>query len=425
MRNLFHMPALCAFLLTLLSCDGLELSGESSGARQVSDFQLGYISRSSKLKEMTGGASESVFTAFVPKDMYDAMAATGSLPEGAVRRNRYEFTDGKTALELKVTPATGARVEQVTAVSSDTTVARIVSAGASSVVVDFRKLGDTDLTVSVAGGGGTVVKVFPLRVVGSVDLRFRITPFWMRQVATKIRMSTRHMPKGVSDMVMMSTDSVTVVGYCEFYDFEKYGRSPQARRDTLKYPKRRFVCHYKRNAYYLLRDITGAMRDLSDSYVLGSRIVTAQVTDESGKVRTRQDTVPYRYYYVPEQVILDYTAVCDNPYVEFLVSVRSKKESKVLSGNGKGKGWPEEDDDVGGGTLIDGTDEDEDDGEAGEEDERVTQQYFKVLMNDFLTQSQRDAMTREVEDLKKRYNYNDGLSEEQKDRAMEDINRNL
>ena len=55
----------------------------------------------------------------------------------------------------------------------------------------------------------------------------------------------------------------------------------------------------------------------------------------------------------------------------------------------------------------------------------MTQQYFKVLMNDFLTQSQRDAMTREVEDLKKRYNYNDCLSEEQKDRAMEDINRNL
>lgn len=425
MRRLSRSLALAAGILAFFSCDSLELSeGGLSGGRRLDDFQLGYVYRSSKLKEMSGGTTDAAFAAFIPRDMYDSMAASGTLPEGAVRRNRYEFPDGKAALELKVTPATGVRVDGVTASSSDTMVARIVSASASSVVVDFRKLGDTDITVCVDGGGNSVTKVFPLRVVGSVDLRFRITPFWLRQVSMRIRLSVRHMPKGLSDLVLMSRDSVTVVGYCEYYDFERHGRTPQVRRDTVTYSPRRFVCHYKRNAYYLLRDITGAMRDLSDKYVTGSRIVTAQVVDESGKVRTQQDTVPYRYYYVPESVLLDYTTVCDNPYVEFLVSVRSRKTTKTLSGGKKGD-WRDDDGDTGQGTVIDDEDEDEDEGEAGEDDERETKRYFNVVLYDFLTQSEREAMTREVEDLKRRYNYNDGLTEEQKDRAMEDINRNL
>ena len=94
-----------------------------------------------------------------------------------------------------------------------------------------KALGDADLHVKVTGKNNSVEHVYPLRVIGTVDLRFRITPFWLRKVATKVRMNTRKLPEGVKDMVMWSKDSVTVVGYCEWYDFKNTGRKLLFRRD--------------------------------------------------------------------------------------------------------------------------------------------------------------------------------------------------
>lgn len=422
MKRLGKSIILAGCLAAVFSgCDRLDLSEGVTQNRLINDFQLGYTAKASKLAKMLGISADQ-YTTFNSEEAYKMLEQSGTLEEDVVLRNKFEYVDEEVFFEIKTNPEKRVTVKDVIATSSDTTVIKILGTTTEGVRALVKDLGDADIYVQVVGGKNTVEHNFPLRVVGTIDLRFRITPFWLRKVATKIRMNTRKLPAGVKDMVMWSKDSVTVIGYCEFYDFAKYGKNTLVMRDTTTYPTKEFLCHYKKYKYYMLRNITDAIRKYSDRTVEGTRIVETTYNTNEGTVATRYDTVKYDYPFIPEQVILTYVAICDNPFIEFLATVRCKKTFDVYEEGKEPADWSEESDDIGDGPVDDPSEEDDD--EETEED-KITQNYFKVQLNDFLTEHQRDSLRQRVTDLKKKYNYDENLSEDEKDKAMERINEHL
>lgn len=418
-RNLF---ALMLALLAAFGCGRIDMSDIKNGNLSMVDFSFGYTSKSSLFEKMMH-IGEGQFTTLNSQETFDLLRNSGNLEEEAVLRNKFEYREDEVLLTVKPNPERGVGIQSIECTSSDKDIVEVVSTSFEGVTVKVKSLGDVDLYVKVTSKKNSIEHVYPLRVIGTVDLRFRITPFWLRKVATKIRMNTRKLPEGVKDMVMWSKDSVTVVGYCEWYDFKKAGRTPLYKRDTTTYPMDEFMCHYKKFTLYLLRDVTDAIRKYSDMYVDGTKLEEVTYNDGDGE-KTRIDTVHHRYSYIPEQVILSYVAVCDNPFIEFVTTIRSKKTFDTFPAGKEPDDWYEESDDVGGGPVEDRLLENEDD-EEGEEDEKETSRYFKVELNDFLTQRQRDSLENRVKVLKKQYGYDEELTEEQKDKAMDEINKNL
>ena len=398
------------------------MSDIKNGNLSMVDFSFGYTSKSSLFEKMMH-IGEGQFTTLNSQETFDLLRNSGNLEEEAVLRNKFEYREDEVLLTVKPNPERGVGIQSIECTSSDKDIVEVVSTSFEGVTVKVKSLGDVDLYVKVTSKKNSIEHVYPLRVIGTVDLRFRITPFWLRKVATKIRMNTRKLPEGVKDMVMWSKDSVTVVGYCEWYDFKKAGRTPLYKRDTTTYPMDEFMCHYKKFTLYLLRDVTDAIRKYSDMYVDGTKLEEVTYNDGDGE-KTRIDTVHHRYSYIPEQVILSYVAVCDNPFIEFVTTIRSKKTFDTFPAGKEPDDWYEESDDVGGGPVEDRSLENEDE-EEGEEDEKETSRYFKVELNDFLTQRQRDSLENRVKVLKKQYGYDEELTEEQKDKAMDEINKNL
>ena len=411
---------LTAGLLALAaSCDPLELSTPGNGKRALADFQFGYVAKTSMLEKILGIPEQ--FTTFNTQETYDQLKDKDT-GEDAVLRNKFEYTQDAVRFEVHPSPTSGVTVTDIVATSSDTSVVRIVSTDTEAVTVEVKTLGDVDIYVKVSTKKNYVEHVYPIRVVGTVDLRFRITPFWLRKVATKIRMNTRSLPEGVKDMLMWTKDSVTVVGYCEWYDFENFGREPQVIRDTTTYPMEEFWCHYKKWTLYMLRDITDAIRKYSEMSIEGTKIVTREVPDGNGAMVTKTDTVKYEYQYIPEEVILSYLAVTDNPFIEFVSTIKCKKTFDTFPEGEEPDDWYEESDDIG--------DEVEDpsiaeDDEEETELERQTKNYFKVEINDFMTKHQRDSVQRRVAEMKKAVGFDEDLSEEEKDKATERCNKYL
>lgn len=409
---------LSGIALLFVGCDKLDMNAIKQGNMSMVDFQFGYTTHSSKFEKMLG-VSDGQFTALNTEETFEMLRKSGTMEEGLLLRNKFEYREDPVVLTVKTNPERGVAIQDIVCTSSDTSVVKVLSVDFEGVKVDVRGLGDVDLYVKVSGKKNSIEHVYPLRVVGTVDLRFRITPFWLRKVATKIRMNTRKLPEGVKDMVMLSKDSVTVIGYCEYYDFEKAGRNALYKRDTTTYEMHEFMCHYKKWTLYMLRDITDAVRKYSDMYIDGTKLQEIEYED-NGQTKTRIDTVYHRYDYIPEQVILSYTAVCDNPFIEFVTTVKCKKTFDTYPAGKEPEDWEEESDDVGDGPIEDPSLEDEDD-----EDDKETTNYFKVQLNDFLTQHQRDSLMNRVTVMKEKYGYDEDLNEDQKDKAMDEINKHL
>lgn len=392
-----------------VSCDKFGIGGGGIGVGgKITTFELGYTTRASKFEKMLGLA-EDTYVPFTSLEAYDMIKDTELYEEGMTLRNRFEYNKKELELTLKVYPSNSASVKQIIATSSDTTVMRILGTSMNGIKVCMGDLGDTEITVKVVGKDNEITQVFPLRVIGTVDLQFRITAFWLRKVSTKIRMGTKKLPPGVGDMVMWSKDSVTVIGYCGYYDLKKYGSREIAVRDTITYSMKEFWCRYKKGHYYLLRDITPSVRDFDGMYVQGTKL------QGGGGSSVQYDTVPHRYPFSIEQVILSYYAICDNPFIEFVSTIKCNKSFNHVSGSEK---YPEADGEGPGTIVID--DDNEDD-----EDDKEAVNYFAVTINDFMTQRQKDSLMNIVTETKRKYNYNEKLSEQQKDEAMERINKNM
>ena len=398
----------------VVSCDKFGTIGGGLGiGGKITAFEVGYTTRASKFEKMLGPA-EDTYVPFTSQEAYEMVKESDSYEEGMTLRNRFEYSSKDLELDLKVYPANTANVKQIVVTSSDTTVIRVLGTSMSGIKVRFGELGDTDITVKVIGKENELTQVFPLRVIGTVDLRVRITAFWLRNVATKLRMGTKKLPSGVKDMVLWSKDSVTVVGYCGYYDLKKYGSREIAVRDTVTYSMKEFWCRYKKGYYYLLRDITPAVRQYNLKFQEGTKL--QQRVDDFGKpIPYQYDTVPHQYRYSIEQVILSYYAICDNPFIEFVTTVKCNKSFEHVSGSAE---YPEADGEGPGAIKVE--DENEDD-----ENDKETVNYFKVTINDFLTQRQKDSLMNIVTETKRKYNYNEQLTEEQKDAAMAKINENM
>ena len=361
------------------------------------------------------------FTTFNPQETYDMLADKEDVGEDAVLRNKFEYTEDLVRFQVKPSPSSGVTVKDIVATSSDTSVVKIVSTDREAVTVEVKTLGDVDIYVKVSTKKNYVEHVYPIRVVGTVDLRFRITPFWLRRVATKIRMNTRSLPEGVHDMLLWTKDSVTVVGYCEWYDFEKFGRNVQVVRDTTTYPMDEFWCHYKKWTLYLLRDITDAIEKYSCMTIEGTKLEERTYYDNSGIEHTVIDTVKHEYKFIPEQVILSYLAVTDNPFIEFVSTIRCKKTFDTYEEGKEPEDWSEESDDVGDDPVEDPSIEDD----VETEEDRQTVNYFKVELNDFMTKHQRDSIMNRVSQVKKDFGFDEDLSEDEKDKATAEINKYL
>ena len=412
------------FLLLLAgtaSCDFSEMTFDYAGASgRLRDYEFGYMSKQSKLAQMMS-IDPNVFTAFISEKRFEQISGSG-LYEDDLPRNRTEFHDGEYKFTVKTVP-TNASIDRITVTSSNEDIIKIVGVKDKDVTVTFGSLGDADLTVTVVSKGESYVKKFPLRVIAPVDVRFRITAFWLRKASTKIRMNTKSLPAGLPDLVYLTKDSVTVVGYCEWYDFRKYGRAPQVRRDTMRFRTHEFTARYKKGRYYLLRNITDSLKALEERFIPGNKIKPIYL-DDAGNYHfspVRYDTVDCDYHFRGEKVILDWLVVCDNPYIEFLLTVKSKKTfDQIAEGEEPPEDWSEESDDVGDGPIqVDGEEDDDD------EPDREAEAYFTVVPHDFMTQHEKDSLMNVLNDFKKDVGYSESLSEEQKDEAISNINKNL
>jgi AAA ATPase containing von Willebrand factor type A (vWA) domain len=409
MRRLVSLAALGAAFLCLVSCEDF-FGGEGSVFSKLRSFDFGYMSNNSKLAEIMG-IEPNQFTPFTSEEDYRLTEEAGYSDPSQLKRNRFEFDKDVVLMKIQAVPSKAA-IDGFEVVSSDPEVMEVVGYTLEGVKVKYHKLGDVDVTVTAKGSGRTIEKVFPLRIVGTVNVRFRITPFWLRKVATKIRMNTRSLPEGEKDLVMWTKDSVTVVGYCEWYDAKKHGRNMLVKRDTVTYPMEQFMTHYKKLSFYLLRDVTDAMRHFESMNITGTKIVENAETHKN-------DTVVHAYPYVAEQVILHWMPVCDNPYIEFLTTVKSKKTfDHYAEGQEPPEDWSEESDDVGDGEIED---DEEDDGE----DDKEALNYFRVEFMDFTSQHEKDSLMNSLNDFKKEYGYDADLSDEEKDRRIDDINAHL
>lgn len=423
-----------AALAWFVSCEDFAWLPDQKTRVPLEDFEVGIFHKSSLLDKALKKEAD-YFSAFITSEMFDYLEThtpDPTLLEGqpAYKRNKVEYQQEPegTDFVIHTKPLKDVEILSVYAASSDTTVMKVLGATPEAVRVRMKKLGDTDLTVQLDTEEESVVHVYPLRVIGTVDLKFRITPYWLRKAATKIRMNIKGIPEGSDDLVLLTKDSVTIHAYCEWYDFENTGRQPHVERYDVTLPMRSKMVRYKRNTLHLLRDITSQIRDICEKYEEGTMIEQTTVKEADGTEKTTIDTVAHKYYYVPENVELDVLIVCDNPFVEFLVRVKAKKTFDVLNGTGGEDeiivDWSEDPGDIGD-QVVDESLETEDDMEPDEEWERETSNYFTVRLNDFLTQAQRDSIMAIVNEKKRQYGYDKTLSEEEKDKAMEKINEVL
>lgn len=427
------MKRICPFLCCLVafagfvsSCDRFTFLPDQKLRVPLQDFDVG-VQHKSSLLDKALKKDQDYFSGFTTSEMFDLIEAAQpdkDITEGMtlIKRNKVEFsTDSdKSIFLIQTKPQKDVEILDVIAVSSDTSVLQIVGATPEAIQVSMKKLGDTDLSVRLITEEEDITHVYPLRLVGTVDLKFRISPYWRRHSTTKIRMNIKGIPEGSDDLVMLTKDSVTIHAYCEWYDFVNSGHQPHVDRYVVALPRHDKWVRYKRNTLHLIRDISKEIRDICSQYVEGTMIKETTVTEADGTKKTTIDTVSHKYYYYPENVELDVLIVCDNPFVEFKVRVNCKKTNDTLQEIYVE--WEEDPDDIGD-QVVDPSLEEEDDQEPDIEWQRESEQYFTVRLNDFLTQAQRDSLLRVVDEKKRQYGYTAELSEEQKDKAMEEINR--
>lgn len=389
--------------LSVCSCDdiirdvfGDAGSGSSEPKRTLVDFELGYDTKQSLLEKILGIDSH-VFRSFTDEEQFQRIQQTGSLRDDYLK-NKFEF-DSETSL-FRVEPLPRkCKVDEIWVESSDTSVIRIDYVSGSGVALRTVGFGETDLRVIVRSGAKEVAKVYPMAVVGTTNLNFYITPYWLGGVHTRIRYKVKGLPENISSLVMEVQDSVTVIGECAYYDHYRYGSRPQVVRDTVTFPVEKRMSMFRKGYRVLVRNITSAVRKFDDSSIEGTYV---KIVD--GK----RDTVKTYYGYKTEQVILTMAFVTDNPYLEFMLNSKCGRSTQSL---------------VGGGSDAD--EYDPDDASEPDGSDVETFNYFTVMVNDFLTQHQKDSIRRSIDDMKEKYGFREYASEEDKQKALDEINKYL
>lgn len=388
--------------LSLTSCDDLFDPLNPLSKYTLSDFNFGYVSEANKFQKLMGMAQDQ-FIAFNNIEEYERLIEMGYMKPEDIERNEVEFRKDDYQFHIKAVPEMGV-IDEITVTSSADSIIRVKDIGPGFCTVEFGDYGDVDLKVSVKGGEKFYQKTFQLRVVGTVDVKFRITAFWLRAMTTRIRLAMKGIPEKLDDIVLAIKDSVTVVGYCEYYDHNKYGYQAQFLRDTLTFPTRDHTVLYIKGKSVLLRDITDAVREFESRRQPGTRLQKEIMS--SGDLYY---PVEHEYSWHAEQVHLHWLPVCDNPFIRFTHTVNSKKTFDHLVEDEEG--WTSDEDDAE--VSVDVTDD-----ELSDEDDKETLQYFNIAPLMLLSQSQRDSLIRDIENKKKEHNYDKTLSDHDRDSLM-------
>lgn len=411
-RNLYFTLSFL-FLLLLCSCQEIlkNLPGYNGEIRAIA---LGYITElegSDRDFEDNGTFDDANFVAFSDQASFDSARENASgqdynssiVPDADLGRNRFLYQEGEVALKINTYPK-GVNVKNISIKSSNPEIMEIVKTEGADVTVVLHNIGDVDVQVSVEGSQNSLEATYPIRIVSKTDVQFYITPYWWGGVATRLRYRIEGVPYGFKDLVYEVKDSVSVVGYCEYYNL-KESKNPIVVRDTVRYAMHDNVHRFKKNRRHLIRNITDAIRQFklrtSTGYII-------ERYDNGEPVYRQKD-----FDWIPEQVILDFCIVSNSPYIEFNFYTKYDRTTETYD---KDKGQ----------MVDEGTDEDDyEDDSVGDKKElsKSDKAYFQILLNTFTGyQDRQDMMNNLNKDLLD-LGYDSELSEEEKDRQMEEINK--
>ena len=405
MRRLFVYSVMCLGCFAMAGCDAIR--GRLSGwGGEIMVVMLGYESevegadREFEHGEVLEGDDN--FIAFNDQSAYDEAAKQEQ--ELELPRNRFEFSYEERTMVVKTYPKF-AEVDKITITSSDPSILEIKSVEDGKAVVLTHKLGDVNVHVKVDGPQNSIEQDYPVRVYYCVELDFYITPYWLSgALNTRIRYKVKNMPPQEKELVTEIKDSVTVVGYCRFYDVNK-SRQAYYDRDTVTFRVQDKVDRFRKNHRLLVRNVTSAFRYFANKKVQGS---IYEWDDEKGDYVV----VDKEFSYSVEQVIMDFNVVSTNPYVEFVfVSKYDKTFDHYMDDDGE---------------FVDtGSDSAIDDGGVDTEQVLTKEEvaYFKVLLNSFMSESERQAMIDELNRELAAIGFDAELSDEEKDRQLEEINK--
>lgn len=402
----FRYLSIIAGLILFFSCDALDLNTPGAGFGgtknlEITDFQFGYMTHQSKLEKLLH-LNEPQFRTFISDESYAQAIEQGLMDSTQLSAGKYEYSKDVQTLTVKVLPEKAA-IKNVTCTSSDTTVIKVLGVSFDGIQVQTLKLGPASLTVTVEGTKNRFVHTYPLRVVGTIDLKMYITPFWLKFINTRIRYKTKGLPEGNKELLMWVSDSVSVIGECEWYDHYKYGSRLQVTRDTVTFPLRKHYDRFKKGHRVLLRNVTSAIKKFDSDTIMGTRVVYID------SLKT-YDTLACGYVFKPEQVILNFNCYSENPYFEFYITQNEDRTTDSATGEDTGS---------------DADTIDKDDANESDESDRVTLQYFVIQLNDFLTQAQRDSISREIQKVREETGFKDEYSDEQKDAILDEINKKM
>lgn len=310
-------------------------------------------------------------------------------------------------------------VKSVTVTSSNPEILEVIGSSGKDVRVRIHDVGETTLAVTVHGALNSMSAEYPIRIVSPVHVEFFISSFWKGATNTRIRMRASSLPMGMKSVTSSVMDSVSVIGYCEYYDFRKYGRKMQYRRDTIRFGLEEEVSVIKKDKKKLIRNITSAIKEFrKERTVKGSRI---RIVD--GVVK---DTTDYDYHYIVESVILDFNIFGGNPYYEYYFTTKCDRTVDVVVDNGNVDGEEGEEGEENHEVIIEdgGTDEEEDFDPSldGADLTREESACFIIRFNNFYSQSEQDRLCRELQQAMNDLDYDDSrLTDEEKEKRLKDL----
>lgn len=315
--------------------------------------------------------------------------------------NLYEFHDGAKELQVRVYPS-GVKVNSMKLESSDPSILQVKELDGQNFVMSARNLGDVVLKLTVEGDKNTVVAYYPVRVITEIEITFYIHPFWLQNFGVNQSRIWYKLGKPnffLDDLVVATSDSVSVVGVCEYYDFRR-SRLPLVARDTVTYRRKDKIEIYDYWKREVVRNITSTVREFNNRYTPGNYIET---------VNHQPIYIDYNYPWMVEQIQCHFKVWSSNPYIQFSYVTKCKTKHDT---------WDEyelEEEDK---AYYDGGNDA--DMRRLEKSEKA---YFSVLVNPFMTQSEKDSLTIKLNEDLKRFGYKPDLSDEQKQNCIDEINK--
>lgn len=414
----------CAVLL-LTACD-TDLNGPTGNSRGTADmagFYLGFDSKTSGKDKDGNDREQDGFNML--KTVEDFDRADGELiidPDGGNRQtaelpeiekhNILEYNDKKQRFYVKVMPE-DAYISGARLFSSDSliTVVKNAKDGFFAFDVSFKDVGYSDLTLEVDtkvdGKAATVVKVYPMKTVATMDFKLKVNKFWKKGTRNaRIRYVCKKLPPGERKIYMELQDSVMVVGRCEYYDYANdHMNTLHTVYDTITYPLHKRYEPIRRGKRALLRNVSTAVaamnsqKDFKGQYLVTpqyaeawySHLADTTVLPEGWRDILREKgsiLVNEKYPFYCYNVNLHFNVIFDNEFMQYNVSATVSPECESVIDSLRKDGTFEEihvD-------LEDDYDYDDDDYEPSQAELDTLKQYFTYQFNDFLTLHERDSV---------------------------------